>query len=231
MGKKEQVTNMFDKIAKSYDLLNHLLSFGIDKRWRKKAVNILQQNNPAKVLDVATGTGDFAFSISMSGVAEVVGVDLSEEMINVAKSKFKQHYSDKNIIFKLADAEKLPFDDNVFDAATVAFGVRNYENLEIGLKELYRVIKPGGKTVIIEFSKPKHFPFRNIYHLYFKYFVPFIGGIISKDKKAYRYLYHSVDNFPYGNNFIVKLDKAGFNNNKSIPLTFGIASIYLANKS
>lgn len=221
---------MFDKIAKSYDLLNHLLSFGIDKRWRKKAVKILNQDKPQRVLDVATGTGDFAFTISKSGVPEVVGVDLSEQMVNVAKRKFKENFAEKNIHFQIADAENLPFEENYFDATTVAFGVRNYETLDIGLKELYRVIKPGGKAIIIEFSKPRLFPFKQIYNFYFKYFVPFIGGIISKDRKAYQYLYDSVDNFPYGKNFIARLDRAGFQNNKSIPLTFGIASIYLANK-
>lgn len=229
-SKKQQVTQMFDSIAPKYDALNHILSFGIDKLWRKKAVRIIKKHNPTKVLDVATGTGDFAFEMANSGISTIIGSDLSTEMVQVAIQKAKKSENYKNVSFQIADAENLPFENNTFDVVTVAFGVRNFENLKQGLSEMNRVLKPDGMAVIIEFSKPQFFLFSAIYNLYFKYMVPFIGRIISKDKKAYKYLFNSVDKFPYGKDFLNILQEVGFQNNKSISLSFGIANIYIAKK-
>lgn len=228
--KKQQVTQMFDSIAPKYDALNHILSFGIDKLWRKKAVKIIKKQNPEKVLDIATGTGDFAFSMANSGINNIIGADLSNEMIQVAISKASKNENYKGVSFQIADAENIPFSNNSFDVVTVAFGVRNFENLKLGLSEMLRVLNNDGIAVIIEFSKPQFFLFKAIYNLYFKYLVPFIGKIISKDKKAYKYLYNSVDKFPYGKDFLNILQEVGFRNNKSISLSFGIANIYIAKK-
>ena len=229
-SKKQQVTQMFDSIAPKYDALNHILSFGIDKLWRKKAVRIIKKHNPAKVLDVATGTGDFAFEMANAGISTIIGSDLSTEMVQVAIQKAKKSENYKNVSFQIADAENLPFEPNTFDVVTVAFGVRNFENLKQGLSEMNRVLKTDGMAVIIEFSKPQFFLFSAIYNLYFKYMVPFIGRIISKDKKAYKYLFNSVDIFPYGKDFLNILQEVGYQNNKSISLSFGIANIYIAKK-
>ena len=228
-NKKKQVTQMFDNIAKSYDFLNHSLSFGMDNVWRKIAIKKLT-NNPASILDIATGTADFAISASKHTKAKITGIDISQGMLDVGNEKIiKKGLSDR-IHLQLADSENLPFDNNSFDALTAGFGVRNFENLNKGLCEMNRTLKTGGIVVILEPSKPTGFPLKQFYNLYFHYILPFIGGIISKDKNAYTYLPESVTAFPSGKYFLTELEKAGFKNCEHVPLTFGIVSLYVAIK-
>lgn len=229
-GKKEQVAAMFNNISKRYDLLNHVLSLGIDVIWRKKAINLLQKDQPKLILDIATGTGDFAIEALALHPEKVIGVDISEGMLEVGKKKIKKKKLDHLIELQLGDSEKLLFPENKFDAVIVSFGVRNFENLEKGLVEMYRVLKPGGKTIIIEFSKPEKFPMKQGYNFYFKYILPQIGKLVSKDSEAYTYLPESVQAFPYGNEFLGILERVGFKNTKCISLTFGISSIYVGEK-
>ncbi|AWW31343.1 bifunctional demethylmenaquinone methyltransferase/2-methoxy-6-polyprenyl-1,4-benzoquinol methylase UbiE [Echinicola strongylocentroti] len=229
-GKKAQVANMFNNISKRYDLLNHLLSMGIDITWRKKAIKILQKDQPKLILDIATGTGDFAIEALALNPDKVIGVDISEGMLAEGKKKIKNKKLDHLIEMQMGDSEKLLFEENKFDAVIVSFGVRNFENLEKGLADMYRVLKPGGKTVIVEFSKPKKFPFKQGYNFYFKYILPQIGKLVSKDQSAYTYLPESVQAFPDGESFLTVLKKVGFNNTKCKPLTFGISSIYIGEK-
>lgn len=229
-GKKQQVAEMFNNISKNYDFLNHFLSLGIDILWRKKAIKYLKQDKPKHILDIATGTGDFAIEALALKPEKVTGVDISEGMLEVGKAKMKKKGLDKIIELQLGDSEKLLFEDNTFDAVIVSFGVRNFENLEKGLTDMNRVLKEGGKAVILEFSKPTKFPFKQIYNFYFKAILPKIGKLISKDNAAYTYLPESVDAFPYGNDFLKVLEKAGFKNNKCKPLTFGVSSIYIGQK-
>lgn len=225
--KKEQVASMFNNISGTYDFLNHFLSLGIDIIWRKKAIKELLAAKPKKILDVATGTGDFAFeSIKILKPEQIIGVDISEGMLEVAKKKIAERNLDHVFSVQLGDSEGLHFEDNTFDAITVAFGVRNYENLEKGLTDMFRVLKPGGKVVILEFSKPRVFPVKQLYHFYFKYATPFFGGLFSKDKKAYAYLEESVQAFPDGNNFTALMEKVGYQHTKHRSLTFGISAIY-----
>lgn len=225
--KKEQVADMFNNIAKTYDFLNHFLSLGIDVIWRKMAINELKNNKPAHILDVATGTGDFAFeALRILKPEQITGVDISQGMLDIAKQKISKRGLDNKFQVKLGDSEKLPFTDNEFDAVTVAYGVRNFENLETGLADMFRVLKPGGKAVVLEFSKPKVFPVKQLYNVYFNYITPGIGKIFSKDARAYTYLPESVAAFPDGKNFTALMDKVGFKNTKSRPLAFGICSIY-----
>lgn len=230
-SKKQQVSTMFDRIAPYYDFLNRLLSLGIDTIWRKKAINLLKADQPQKILDVATGTADVAIEAANSLSPEkIVGVDISVEMLEVGRKKIQRKGLQEIIRLEEGDSENLPFPDNTFDALTVAFGVRNFENLEQGLREMQRVLKPGGKVVILEFSKPTVFPFRQLYHFYFKNILPFIGKFTSKDPKAYRYLYESVQAFPDGDQFLNILSQTGYKSNRCIPLTLGICSIYLGEK-
>ena len=229
-GKKKQIAMMFNNISRKYDLLNHLLSLGIDISWRKKAINQLKTLQPKKILDVATGTADFAIEAISLKPDKVIGVDISEGMLEQGKEKIKKLKLQQSIELLMADSEDLPFLDNKFDAVIVAFGVRNFENLEKGLSEMIRVTRVGGMVVIIEFSRPPDFPFNYIYNFYFKYILPGIGKIISKDKSAYRYLPDSVMAFPDGENFISILRKTGFKNLKCLPLTFGISCIYTGSK-
>ncbi len=225
--KKEQVASMFNNISGTYDFLNHFLSLGIDIVWRKKAIKELLKDQPQKILDVATGTGDFAFeSIKILKPKQVIGVDISAGMLDVARKKINDRNLSEVFSVQLGDSEGLHFDDHTFDAITVAFGVRNYENLEKGLADMLRVLKPGGKVVILEFSKPRVFPIKQLYHFYFKYATPFFGGLFSKDKKAYAFLEESVQAFPDGNNFTALMEKVGYKNTKHRPLTFGISAIY-----
>lgn len=230
LGKKEQVENMFNNIAPKYDFLNHVLSLGIDILWRKKAVKLLKKIHPNRVLDIATGTADFAIENIQSGAQEIIGIDISQGMINVGNTKIKKKNLEHKIKLSIADSENLPFDENYFDGITVGFGVRNFENLSKGLCEMYRVLKPNGICLVLEFSKPNKFPIKSIYNLYFKKILPGIGKLISKDKTAYTYLPESVDNFPSGKAFITILESVGFKNTKIVPLSFGIASIYVASK-
>lgn len=225
--KKEQVADMFNNISKTYDFLNHFMSLGIDIIWRKMAINELKANKPKHILDVATGTGDFAFeALSILKPEKITGVDISRGMLDIAEQKIaKRNLGDKFSV-KLGDSEKLPFADDEFDAVTVAYGVRNFENLEAGMADIFRVLKPGGKVVVLEFSKPRAFPVKQLYNFYFKYITPGIGKLFSKDARAYSYLPESVAAFPDGKNFTAVMDKVGFNNTKNRALTFGISSIY-----
>ena len=228
-GKKKQVTKMFDNIAGSYDFLNHTLSLGMDNIWRKIAIKKLS-NNPATILDIATGTGDFAISASKYTNATITGIDISQGMLDVGVEKINKKGLTDRIQLQLADSEKLPFQDNSYDAITAGFGVRNFEDLNKGLSEMYRTLKSGGKVAILEPSEPTNFPLKQFYNLYFHHILPFIGGIISKDKNAYTYLPDSVSAFPSGKDFLTELDKVGFKESKHIPLTFGIVSLYIAIK-
>ncbi len=229
-SKKEQVATMFNNISKKYDFLNHFLSCGIDILWRKKAIRLLQPSAPKEILDIATGTGDFAIAALKLNPNKVTGIDISEGMLNVGREKIKSKGLTNKIELLLGDSENLPFEDNKFDAYTAGFGVRNFENLEKGLAEMYRVLKPNGTAVILEFSKPKTFPIKQIYTFYFNKVLPGIGKLVSKDNSAYTYLPESVDAFPDGQDFINILTKLGYHNATAIPLLFGIASIYKANK-
>lgn len=226
-AKKEQVADMFNNISKTYDFLNHFMSLGVDILWRKKAIAELKKLKPQMILDVATGTGDFAFeAIKILNPAKIIGVDISRGMLDVAEEKINNRGLADKFEVRLGDSEKLLFDDNTFDAVTVAFGVRNYENLEQGLSDMFRVLKPGGKIVVLEFSRPQKFPVKQLYNFYFNSITPAIGKIFSKDNSAYKYLPESVAAFPDGRNFLNLMHKAGFSDTKYQPLTFGISSIY-----
>ncbi len=229
-GKKEQVAEMFNNISHKYDFLNHFLSLGIDIIWRKKAISYLKDDKPTTILDIATGTGDFAIEALALKPTKIVGVDISEGMLEVGKKKMAKKGYDDIIDLQMGDSEKLLFEDNTFDAVIVSFGVRNFENLEKGLKDMNRVLKEGGKAVILEFSKPAKFPFKQIYNFYFKAILPKLGKVISNDNAAYTYLPESVEAFPDGKNFLNVLEKAGFKNTQCKPLTFGISSIYIGQK-
>jgi len=228
--KKQQVEQMFDQIAPKYDFLNHFLSLGIDKLWRKKAIRILSDFKSDEILDVASGTGDFAIAASKLRPRKIVGFDLSEQMLNVGRTKVKQLGLDGLIEFRKGDSEAMPFSDEQFDAIIVAFGVRNFENLESGLKEFRRVLKNDGVVLILEFSKPKHFPMKQLYFFYFFKILPLIGRMVSKDQSAYSYLPESVMAFPDDQRFLDLLQRIGFSRTRQHRLTFGIATIYQAQK-
>jgi len=229
-SKKEQVATMFNNISKRYDLLNHLLSLGIDIYWRKQAIKLLKADRPQLILDMATGTADFAIEAMSLKPEKIIGVDISEGMLDVGRKKLKKMKLDQRIELKLGDSERIPFDDNIFDAIIVAFGVRNFENLEQGLADMYRVLKPGGKVVVLEFSKPTAFPFKQLYNFYFKSILPLVGRMISKDQSAYTYLPESVQAFPDGQAFLKVLQKVGYYQTVCKTLTFGISSIYTGRK-
>jgi len=225
--KKQQVATMFNNISKTYDFLNHFLSLGIDIIWRRIAIKELSGNRPKLLLDIATGTGDFAFeAISILKPEKIIGVDISEGMLAIAAEKIKKRGLENIFEVQSGDSEKLMFDSDTFDAVTVAYGVRNFENLEKGLKDMLRVLKPDGKTVILEFSKPKRFPVKQLYNFYFHYITPAVGNFISKDSRAYKYLPESVRDFPDGDSFIELMQKVGYRNTKCRVLAFGICSIY-----
>ena len=206
-SKKEQVAQMFDNISHRYDFLNHTLSLGIDRIWRKKAIRLLEPDKPKVILDIATGTGDFAIESLRLDPDQVIGVDISAGMLEVGREKLKKRNLDERIELKLGDSEGLEFPENKFDAVIVAFGVRNFEHLEEGLADMYRVLKSGGKVVILEFSRPTMFPLKQLYNFYFRWILPKIGRIISKDQSAYTYLPESVNAFPDGKNFTDILEK------------------------
>jgi demethylmenaquinone methyltransferase/2-methoxy-6-polyprenyl-1,4-benzoquinol methylase len=229
-SKKQEVAEMFNNISKRYDFLNHFLSLGIDKIWRKKAVNMLKELEPERILDLASGTGDFAIESLRLNPKEIIGMDISEGMLEVGRQKMKKHGYDKVISMRLGDSEDLPFEDNYFDALTVGFGVRNYENLEKGLAEMFRVVRPGGKLIILEFSKPKKFPVKQYYAFHSKYIIPFFGKRISKDEKAYAYLPESVQAFPEGEDFENILIKLNYKDVRSNLVAGGIATIYSGTK-
>lgn len=226
-AKKEQVASMFNNISKTYDFLNHFLSLGIDIIWRKKAIKELSALKPKLILDVATGTGDFAFeAIKILKPEKIIGVDISAGMLEIAQQKIEKRGKSDVYEVKLGDSEKLLFEDNTFDAITVAFGVRNFEFLEKGISDMFRVLKPGGKLVVLEFSKPRVFPVKQLYNFYFHYITPTIGKFFSKDSSAYSYLPESVAAFPDGQGFVDLMDKVGYKETKFRSLTFGICSIY-----
>ena len=230
LSKKQQVAQMFDNIAKRYDFLNRFLSVGIDIYWRKKTIDQLKNNKPLTILDIATGTGDLAIESVRLDPKQITGVDISEQMLEIGRDKIQKKNLNKIIQLRYGDSENLPFENNSFDAITCAFGVRNFENLEKGLQEMYRVLKNGGKVVILEFSKPQQFPVKQLYTFYFNSVLPVIGKLISKDISAYTYLPESVNMFPDGKTFLNCLKSVGFSNPIQKSLSFGIASIYTAEK-
>ena len=229
-SKREQVERMFDTISKEYDGLNRVISFGIDVKWRKKVVNKVAATKPKRILDVATGTGDLAINLAKTDAEEIIGLDISAGMLNVGKEKVAAKNLDDRIKMVQGDSENLPFEDNYFDAITVAFGIRNFETLEKGLAEILRVLKPGGIFVILETSVPTKFPFKQGYGLYTKTLLPLIGRVFSKDRDAYAYLSESASVFPYGEKLNNILRKTGFTHVEANPQTMGVATIYLASK-
>lgn len=229
-SKKEQVTEMFDNISHKYDFLNHFLSFGIDFYWRSKAIRILKKSQPKIILDVATGTADFAIEALKCDPDKIIGVDISPGMLELGKKKLKERNLEEKIELQIADSESLPFSDNNFDAVIVSFGVRNFENLEQGLSEIRRVTKTGGKALVMEFSSPTLFPFKQLFQFYFTNILPLMGRLFSNDDFAYKYLPDSVKAFPSGSEFCSIMEKVGFKSCRCIPLTLGVCSIYLAEK-
>jgi len=229
-SKKEVVREMFDEISPRYDFLNHFLSFGIDRNWRTKVVRIIKMNGSRQILDVATGTGDLAIAVARTGPEKITGIDISEKMLGVGRKKITGKSLNHIITLQQGDAENIPHPDNSFDAVTVAFGVRNFENLEKGLAEMRRVLRPGGLMLILEFSHPQHFPMKQLYRLYSRYGIPVFGRLISGNRKAYTYLPESVAAFPSGKTFLDILSKTGMVQASQEILSGGIASIYLARK-
>ncbi len=230
LGKKEQVTKMFDTISKDYDGLNRVISFGIDISWRKKVVAMVKETQPKTILDIATGTGDLAINLAQTDAEKIVGLDISSGMLNIGKTKIKKQGLENTIEMVLGDSENMPFEDNSFDAITVAFGVRNFETLEKGLKEIHRVLKPNGTFVILETSMPTKTPYKQGYNFYTKNILPLIGKMFSKDRSAYKYLCESASVFPFGEALNNILRETGFINVKDFPQTFGVATIYKSSK-
>jgi demethylmenaquinone methyltransferase / 2-methoxy-6-polyprenyl-1,4-benzoquinol methylase len=229
--KKQQVAAMFDDIAFNYDFLNRFLSAGIDIRWRKKAIKQLLDLQPKKILDVATGTADVA--IMASGILhpeKITGIDISDGMLEIGRQKVTKAGLENTIELLNGDSETINFDDNSFDAVTVAFGVRNFQQLEKGLHEIRRVLKPGGRLVVLEFSKPKMPGVKSMYNLYMKVICPNLGKLFSKNRNAYKYLDESIQKFPEGKNFTIILDNLGYTNTYCKPLSLGICSIYCGTK-
>lgn len=230
-GKKKQVAQMFNNISGTYDFLNHFLSLGIDVIWRKRAIRTLKELKPKHILDVATGTGDFAIQAAKTLNPEhITGVDISQGMLEVGRQKVAKKQLSRVITMEIGDSENLPFESACFDAVTVAFGVRNFEHIEAGMAEIYRVLRPGGKLVILEFTTPRYFPVKQLYRCYFKYITPAIGRLFSKDRRAYSYLPESVEAFYQGQAFVDVLKQSGFHTASHRPQTFGICGLYTALK-
>ena len=230
LTKKKQVEQMFDNISDNYDGLNRVISMGTDVSWRKKVVAAVAATNPDSILDIATGTGDLAIQMANTGAIRIVGLDLSDGMLSVGRKKIAAKELDIEIEMIQGDSENLPFEADSFDAITVAFGVRNFENLELGLSEIFRVLKPGGIFVVLETSVPTRFPFKQGYKIYSSMILPAIGKLFSKDKDAYSYLSESAASFPYGKEFNNILSKTGFTNVRDLPQTLGVSTIYIASK-
>jgi demethylmenaquinone methyltransferase/2-methoxy-6-polyprenyl-1,4-benzoquinol methylase len=230
VDKKKQVEQMFDNISENYDGLNRVISFGIDQKWRKNLINMVKATQPKYILDVATGTGDLAIAMADSNAEKIIGLDISAGMLQVGKHKITDKKLDDRIEMVQADSENLPYKDDTFDAITVAFGVRNFEDLEKGLSEIYRVLSPGGIFVVLETSVPTKFPFKQGYKAYSNYLLPTIGKLFSKDKSAYKYLSESASVFPYAEKFNNILRKIGFTDVEDYPQTFGVSTIYSASK-
>ncbi len=229
-GKKEQVQSMFNDIAVQYDFLNHFLSAGVDKLWRKKVRKLLTSSHPQVILDVATGTGDLAIELTKLNPKSITGIDIAGDMLEIGRRKLEKQELSNLITLTVGDSEQIHFPDNHFDAVTVAFGVRNYENLHKGLKEMNRVMKPHGTVAILEFSKPHAFPVKHLYNFYFKNILPLLGKMVSKNSEAYTYLPQSVSRFPEDTAFLEEMRKAGYKNPAQRRLTFGIATIYTGTK-
>lgn len=230
-GKKQEIERMFDNISHKYDFLNHLLSLGIDKKWRKNLIRAMAVENPEHILDMASGTGDLALMTSeYIPSASIKGIDISSGMLEIGRKKIQDRNLSQRIEMIHGDSENMPFSGDSFDAVTVAFGVRNYEDLLKGLSEAHRVLKPGGSIYILEFSRPRNVFFRSVFNIYFRYILPFIGRISSKDPKAYKYLFESVQAFPAYEDFIAIMHKAGFQSNNYKVQSFGICSIYHGKK-
>ena len=229
-SKKIQVRQMFDGISPQYDLLNRIISGGIDIKWRKNVVDFLVKKKPQKILDVATGTGDLAVALIKTQASEIIGIDISKGMLDIGKEKVKKNQCDKKIKMEIGDSENIDYPENYFDAVTVAFGVRNFDNLDKGLGEILRVLRPGGNLVILETSVPQKFLVKQFYHFYTHSIIPVIGWFFSKDKSAYQYLSDSANAFPFGEAFNNILKKIGFIEVEDIPQKLGVASIYRAKK-
>jgi demethylmenaquinone methyltransferase / 2-methoxy-6-polyprenyl-1,4-benzoquinol methylase len=229
-SKKEEIATTFNNISAKYDFLNHFLSVGIDKLWRKKVIKMIKPFQPKKMLDIATGTGDFALESLKLEPKEIIGIDISQGMLSVGNTKMKKKGVDNIIKLKLGDSEDLPFEDGSFESITVGFGVRNFQNLEKGLGEMCRVLKKGYPCAVLEFSKPKRFPVKQFYGFHSKYVIPFFGKRISKDETAYKYLPESIAVFPEGEDFVKIMEKVGFEKVKSRQVSGGIATIYLGIK-
>ncbi len=229
-SKKNQVRQMFDGISSSYDLMNRIISFGIDIKWRKNVVALLLPKKPKKILDVATGTGDLAFALAKTQATEIIGIDISKGMLDIGRKKVTKSRWDVKIKMEIGDSEKIAYPANYFDAVTVAFGVRNFENLDKGLSEILRVLRPGGDLIILETAVPQKFPMFQLYKLYTHFVMPILGWFFSKDIYAYQYLSDSAKAFPFGKAFNNILAKNGFIDIDDIPQTLGVASIYRAQK-
>ena len=229
-SKKKQVTEMFDGISTEYDALNRKISFGIDVKWRRRVVDLLIPKKPESILDIATGTGDLALALTATKASRIVGLDISAGMLSVGKNKVKLENLENTIEMVIGDSEALTYDDNSFDAVTVAFGVRNFENLELGLSELFRVLKPGGTLVVLETAVPSRFPFKQGYKFHTQVIIPLMGKLFTRDQAAYKYLSDSAAVFPHGKQFNNILEKMGFIEVEDSPQTLGVASIYCATK-
>ena len=230
LSKKDQVAQMFDAISGNYDGLNRVISFGIDVKWRKKVLQLVAAKNPRTILDIATGTGDLAILMTQTAAEKIIGLDISAGMLDVGRKKIEEKNLSSRIEMILGDSENIPYDDNTFDAITVAFGVRNFENLDKGLAEILRVLKPNGIFVILETSNPVKAPYKQGYVFYTKYILPLIGKLFSKDNDAYGYLSESASVFPFGEALNNILRKIGFIDVTALPQTFGVATIYSASK-
>jgi demethylmenaquinone methyltransferase/2-methoxy-6-polyprenyl-1,4-benzoquinol methylase len=229
--KREQVELMFNNISPKYDLLNRVLSLGIDTIWRKQALNLLKKDKPEYILDVATGTADLAIEAATRlKPTSIVGIDIAENMLQIGREKITKKKLDKMITLQKGDSEKINFSDNTFDAVIVSFGVRNFQHLELGLSEIHRVLKPGGSIMVLEFSKPQKAPFKQVYQFYFKNILPIVGKMVSKDSAAYTYLPDSVNAFPDGKSFCAILEKIGFSIQHYKPFTFGVCTSYVGKK-
>lgn len=229
-SKKSQIREMFDSISSRYDILNRVISGGLDIKWRKNIVRLIEPKKPKKILDLATGTGDLAIALGETQATEIIGIDISDRMLEIGKRKVKKSKWHKKIKMEIGDGEKINYPTNYFDAVTVSFGVRNFENLDKSLLEIFRILRPKGELVILETAIPQGFPINYLYKLYARNIMPVIGSFISKDKSAYKYLYLSAKAFPFGKAFNKILEKNGFLVIKNIPQGFGVAFIYHAYK-
>lgn len=229
-SKKEQVSDMFDNIAPKYDLLNRMMSFGVDILWRKKAIRLLEPYAPKVIVDIATGTGDFAIEAKKLHPDQIIGIDISKEMLEIGRGKIKKRKLDQLIDMRLGDSEDLQLESNSVDAITVGFGVRNFEHLKKGLQEIHRVLRPGGAVAILEPSYPTRFPMKQLFYFHFRFITPLMGKLVSGDNSAYTYLSDSVKAFPNGQDFVDICTEVGFSKADYKPLSFGMCSLYILEK-